>query len=360
MKTRNVAVLLALAAASAIPAGAQDATRNPKLRDLPDNTWVELCPLEWGAGASEVRWCFDTDRKRFVRVGGCTEKYSNEVYSFEIATEKWTCNLPFTMESGMKERPGHGCNRGICYDRKRKCVWVYGGATSYSPPGNTRGLWKGTGNLGKGEWEHIPAIGNMEQAAITVDPDTHRLIILGEAMGTGRIFVYDPDTGKLEKGPASPYDDGPDGRGVSLDFFPYLEYIPELKGCLYVSGPTRKIEKANPDAGMVTWLFDPKTLKWKDLAPKGAVPARRKHAGESYDSKNGIVLLYGGRGKEHYNDTWSYLPKENRWVELQPKASLPKAGSGMLMAYDPDHNVHVLGKLNWKSVWVYRYKGQGK
>jgi hypothetical protein len=330
--------------------------RNPKLRDVPENTWVRICDFKYDVGSSEVRWSYDPDRKRFVRVGGCTNSYSNEIWSFDVGTETFTCNLPFTKESGNKERPGHGCNRGICYDRARKCIWSFGGASSYHPPGNTLGLWKGTGNLGKGDWEFINGPRSMQQGGVAVDPESKKLVLIGQPnLGEGETFVFDPETRQVQSAPRGPEPDesGPGGRGYPLDYYPYFEYIPELKGCLLITGITTNGAKSGK-SGLVTWLFDVKTLKWKDMAPKGPVPASRKHAGESYDPKHGVILLFGGRGAQRYADTWVYEIKENRWVELKPKAS-PPDGNGMLLAYDPEHNVHVFGDRH-AGVWVYRYK----
>jgi hypothetical protein len=338
----------------------QGPPRNAKLRDIPNNTWVRICDFKHDVGPMEVRWSYYPDRKWFVRVGGCTNSYSNEIWSVDVGAEAWTCNLPYTKESGNKERPGHGCNRGICYDPFRKCIWTFGGASSYHPPGNTLGLWKGTGNLGKGDWKFIEnGPRNGEQAAITLDPDTKKLVLVRHVMGTGHTVVFDPETGKEEKGPASPHDQGPDGRSCHMDYYPYFQYIPELKGCLFINGATRKVLEQNPKSGLVTWLFDPKALTWKDLGPKEPVPANRKHAGESYDPKRGVVLFFGGRGWEgektiKFADTWVYELKENRWVELKPKSS-PPPGYGMLLAYDPEHDVHVLGDRH-SGVWVFRYK----
>ncbi|MEX0716720.1 MAG: hypothetical protein WD066_09040, partial [Planctomycetaceae bacterium] len=58
-----VAVVLDQDVTATDPAPAQPADRpgprNLKLRDLPENTWVELCKYEMDAGASEVPWCYD-------------------------------------------------------------------------------------------------------------------------------------------------------------------------------------------------------------------------------------------------------------------------------------------------------------
>ena len=120
----------------------------------------------------------------------------------------------------------------------------------------------------------------------------------------------------------------------------------------------------DPQRTFVTWLFDVSTRKWRDLAPPTPLPSHRTHIGLSYDSKNKIVLLHGAtRSKTAESgvvvDTWVYLPGENKWLQPEPKANPYAEDGNMLLAYDPEHNVHVLGNPpGWRrgSVWVYRYK----
>ena len=145
------------------------AMRNAKLRNIPVNTWIRLCDFQMDRGAAEVRWCYDSHHRRFVRVGGCTSSYSNEVYSFDLGTEKWTQNLPYTKASGEKKRPGHGCNRGIAYDPDHKCIWTFGGASSYHPPGNTLGFWQGVGKLGDEDWRYMEGVPHLDQGAVAYD-----------------------------------------------------------------------------------------------------------------------------------------------------------------------------------------------
>jgi RNA polymerase sigma factor (sigma-70 family) len=394
------AVALKLAAAE--PAAPPAQPRNAKLKDLPANTWVKIA-AKFGrnAGAAEVPWCYDPDGRRLVRVGGCTETYSNEVWSYDLGADAWTCNLPYVKKDPQDEsrapsdRPGKGCNRGICYDRDTKCIWSWGGATSDGGPGNLFGLWKGTGKLGAGDWQRFE-VPTIEQAMIAYDEGAKKLVCTSQHWvalhaGTFQTMIVDPATGKAETLKARI--DSPElvaaakakveaktwSSGKPAEF-QSLIYVPDLGGVLFTTsfpwnwGETRK----DPEAAMVTWVYNLKENVWKDLKPKASPPWRSSHS-TSCDSKNHIVLLYGGvtalgapPGEHHrpLNDTWAYLVKENTWVEMKPKASPYAQDGAMLMAYDPEHDVHVVGKYfgNWPgSVWVYRYSpagdpaaGQGK
>jgi N-acetylneuraminic acid mutarotase len=124
---------------------------------------------------------------------------------------------------------------------------------------------------------------------------------------------------------------------------------------------------------MTTWLFDATTGKWRDLAPKGPTPSRRAAMGISYDRKNGVVVLFGGWGysgsatPQMLEDTWVYNPVANIWTEMKLEA--PPCHKGkvnpqllpdcQMLAYDEEHNVHVLVLQEWdknSGIWAYRYK----
>lgn len=348
-------------AAQPDPAPAQPADRpgprNPKLRDVPENTWVELCKYEMDAGASEVPWCYDPERKAFIRVGGCSNQYSNEIWSFNVGTERFTRLLPYTKESGLKRRPGHGCNRYVCYDADRQCIWTYGGATSYSPAGNTLGLWRGTGDLREGDWMHIEGLPSMGQGGVAYDPKAKKLICLGEY--TRRTIVYDPETNKWHRAAANPYDQDPESRISIEEPYPGFFYVPDLEGCLMIAARPATDRRKQPvgEGNMEVWLFDASAEKWTNLESEGPFPSPRKKMGCSYDPKSRVILAYGGgpENARQLNDTWVYLIKENRWRQLEPKTSPPPGKEGMKLAYDPEHEVHVLGQPGG-SVWAFRYR----
>jgi hypothetical protein len=91
--------------------------------------------------------------------------------------------------------------------------------------------------------------------------------------------------------------------------------------------------------------------------------------GLAYDSKSRVVVLYGGGGGSATppDDTWTYDPARNVWTDLKPETSPGKfykkspngVSEAQMMAYDQEHNVHVLVLQNWQvdnAVWAYRYK----
>jgi hypothetical protein len=344
--------------------GRTTAMRNVALRDLADNTWVKLGPFQGNErGAWEVPWCYDPDQRRLVRVGGRVSDHSNEIWSYDVGTMQWTKILPFAIDPsgpnrGLGDRPGYGSQRGSVYDRERRCVWAYGG--SYPRSGAKGGLWQGVGELKVENWTHIEAVANLSDGRVACDEHAGKLVCLGmDGSSFGRTQVFDPDTGRVVAAAADPT--GALAGRVGIGYGPGFLFVPELKGCLLVG------TVPNQSSRVVTWLFDCTTGKWRDLAPAGSLPMGRRGLGISYDRQNRVVVMHGGlAGRSGTNplvDTWVYDPFRNVWTEMNP-AGGPQPGDGrnrdcQMLAYDEEHNVHVLGLVDHgieSGVWAYRYR----
>jgi serine/threonine-protein kinase len=339
--------------------------RNAALRDLRDNTWVRLAPFQARhAGSHEVMLCYDPDRRRMIRVGGVGPDATNEIWTFDLGTTTWTEILPPAADvPGQHHRPGFAAGRGICYDRQNKCVWEYGGAHG---SGGLSGLWKGLGGLAIGNWTRTEAVGWTYGSRVGYDEHARRVICLGGySSGFSGTSVYDPAT---DKAVVAAVDRKFPAAAQIITSGAALLYVPELKGCLLVGALQ---EKSAEGPGVITWLFDATAGQWRDLAPKGPAPSRRLSMGMSYDRKARVVVLFGGRTDEKspqfLADTWVYDPVANSWKEVKsdsaPRQPAPQAtGSSpdcQMMAYDEEHNVHVLVLQDWNkdnAVWVYRYK----
>jgi N-acetylneuraminic acid mutarotase len=91
-----------------------------------------------------------------------------------------------------------------------------------------------------------------------------------------------------------------------------------------------------------TWVYDSLTNTWEDLAPIGAVPSTRGLHSMVYDPLANRVILFGGKhwtfglgGGDWLNDTWTYDPVANAWIELKASGPVPAARQGHSMVYDP-------------------------
>jgi hypothetical protein len=88
----------------------------------------------------------------------------------------------------------------------------------------------------------------------------------------------------------------------------------------------------------------------------------RPGLGISYDRQNQVVILVGAAPTASHIDTWLYDPVRNTWTDLKPTVS-PRTGGPnkdcQLLAYDEEHNVHLLGLVDHgpdDGVWAFRYQ----
>ena len=86
-----------------------------------------------------------------------------------------------------------------------------------------------------------------------------------------------------------------------------------------------------------TWLFDLNSYEWEEVFPALSPPAR-SDMGMAYDGTNHIAVLYGGYCIESQSDlcddTWTFDPESNTWVEKNPLSS-PPVIYGHTLNYDP-------------------------
>lgn len=90
-----------------------------------------------------------------------------------------------------------------------------------------------------------------------------------------------------------------------------------------------------------TWIYSVRTNSWTNMNPSVLPPARSQHA-MAYDSKNKVVVMFGGWrtfGWPPYDvlaDTWTYDVNTNTWTEKSP-ANAPSGRFGHGMVYDALH-----------------------
>jgi len=75
-----------------------------------------------------------------------------------------------------------------------------------------------------------------------------------------------------------------------------------------------------------TWLFDLNSYEWKEVSPALSPPAR-SDMGMAYDGTNHIAMVFGGYciedQRDMCDDTWTFDPESNIWVEQNPPSSPP-------------------------------------
>jgi len=116
------------------------------------------------------------------------------------------------------------------------------------------------------------------------------------------------------------------------------------------------------DTGYIneTWAYDPGANTWTNLNPSGSLPPPRGQGGMVYDSRSGLVILFGGSNHDAwFNDTWTYDPAANTWTELSPTGDLPTARHRFGLAYDSGKDRVVLfggtdvDRNFYNDTWIY-------
>jgi len=80
-----------------------------------------------------------------------------------------------------------------------------------------------------------------------------------------------------------------------------------------------------PWGGARTWIFDCKTNEWhRPTIKDGTEPPLRCSAQLVYDSKNKVMVLFGGDAQTTFlADTWVFDPASLEWTERKPRTSPP-------------------------------------
>ena len=329
-----------------------------KIRDLPENTWIDTgVPLAY---TGEVTIAYDSANHLLVRYGGCTRGrgnyedygYANDLWVLDCDAGAWMMRRAVHMYGGTG-RPINGCGRATCYDAKRKVFWITGGVSSQG----TGGFGDlGTYDAGADVFAHPKTTGSHGGPSSTMMAWCAKQDVLVKLNGTTSIF----DMAKMawREGAAVP------PGGGNYRTLPYNA----KDGLVILMGPCPKgWQPGQPkprggDREMRTWAYDPAADKWTDLAPKGqdAMPVRDNFQVD-YDSSNHVLiaLLSGsGDGETDHgkpSETWILDLAANAWKKAAPKAEPPSGLIKGSTAYDENHNVlfaYIAGQ-----VWAYRYQG---
>ncbi|HWP59894.1 MAG TPA: kelch repeat-containing protein [Candidatus Acidoferrales bacterium] len=320
--------------------GDERGPRNARVADIPDNTWMNWnikVPKE--AGGWEVPWVYDPKNRIFVHYGGCTPRYTNEEWVFDLGAERWTQRYKYQPE-GVKDRPGAACSRGMAFDSRRGVIWIYGGATPMS--NQNLGLW--FYDAAASRWtfvNHGPQ--RLEANSMAYDSINDALVTLGRG-GPARTWVFKIGEKRWLERRAGPQGD----HGYRT-----MTFDPEVGRIVYFTG--------NLGRAGETWTYDVKADAWSRMRGEG--PPARKYAGMTYDTKNKVHILFGGSGPgawnsppaDLYNDTWVYDAKADAWTEMKPVNAPGPSKEHMMFAYDSEHNVAVLAHYQL-GTWLYRYR----
>jgi hypothetical protein len=371
---------------AAVSPATQSAFRmNPKLADLPDNTWLKMDPtfvyhpdqlaaLEQAGRKphhfchvkGEGSLCYDAAANLTLYFGGCTSGYGNNHWVYDCSANVWTQIHPdvFTLnENGLRYRedpkaiPPGCCCYGICYDANRRVsvlVRSNGGATAWvppeQPPNNLIWLYDAPTRT----WQFTPQNGPIRPtlyltgARIAYDPERKEsLLVDGRTLWAYR--TADNLWRRIDV-------EGPAPKTGGLNSWVYLDR--ERKFLLFRSPAAGD----KTDTGSTTWLYDPMRVAWENVTAKDG-PCLRAGAAMAYDSLNHVAVMIGGWNEapsRKLNDgAWVFDATTRSWTCLRPDPAPPIAGNVYQLAYDQVNNVFIYvttEKGDAGYTWVYRYR----
>lgn len=365
------------------------------LRELPDNTWLDL-QLTW-RGGNEIPAVFDAANQVFFKYGGCgdqtsriniegssrpNETYGNSCWVVNMARGQWELRRPRDV-SFPKNRPANGCSRCFAYDSHRRVIWMYGGISNGGGGGDQWDLWTYDAQADTFKQWHTknrPPEGDgantwMRGGDVFVYDSHADLLIMPRGEVT---WVFDPKTGNWQarNTPAGPV--GP-GHYASMVYdaaarrlvYPTMEptgkTVPKLQGAPPATENTFWRSKGDlwHECRFTTWTYDSQTNHWArlDLPDDAPRPSSRWRFGLAYDSNHQAVILIGGstdtweRDEKYFHDVWVLDNGAGRWQEMQPHGAPPDVRHRECRhcAYAPEQNV-VLFLNHAGSLAAYRYK----
>lgn len=330
--------------------------RNQALKDIPDRTWLNVCPYVGATaangGVSEVPWAYDQNSRVFVRTGGCTGGYTNAIGFFDMGTMVQT--TPWTMDiTNPSDRPGGGCNSGICYDPITRDIFRVAGASS-GPCYGTYGYWRG--NMAARTWTHFRDGSSLQQGQAAADTANKVLVFtFFDGAHYMHCTVYDPVNDTLIRCPPKPGTTATEWVYFPIQWWQALEYAPALGGTMY-AGYMLKDSARGYAEGWIAWLFNAKTRSWTDLKVTGLESVGQGRPVLSYDPVANVMLLWiNGQGLYEYGQF------TNRWEKINVTTGPPGNYPNQMFDYDTEHNVHALvclGSSTGGNVWAFRYANE--
>lgn len=255
---------------------------------------------------------YDPASRRVLLTGGSTP--INEGQSFRFFNDLWAWDGSRWQHLGESGKPLSGA--GLAYDARRRRVVSFGGYAGGASLGDLRVL---DGASWRDEGVHPSMLA--AEPGFAYDGRRGKFVAFGGSAGRGQVhgttWEYDGATWReLEAA-------GPLGRQGHTFVYDDRRGRVVLFGGSGAPGAPGQPRPQLRD----TWEFDGE--RWVDVPAAG--PAPRAAAGATYDSKRGVVILFGGIGASGFlGDTWSWDGRE--WKQLAHTGPEPRAMG--YLAYD--------------------------
>jgi N-acetylneuraminic acid mutarotase len=258
---------------------------------------------------------------------GIYNVHSNETWSFNSTTKIW--NLVSTITS-----PGLIAHHSMAYSSIHETIVCFGGLTE-------------TGNVLNETWIYDCETNNWEEVFPTLSPPPRsdasmyfdivndKFILFGGYRNSSDyysndLWVYDINANTWVN--LNPLENPPESYGHRMIYDP-IDDSGVLFGGHAVGGVHNDL-----------WLYYYQNNSWIKTYQEEK-PITRYWYTFIYDSTEQRMIIFGGRESESIytdilNDTWSFIPSENTWMEIQTTQA-PLSSSSCLV-YDSANNLAIL------------------
>ncbi len=362
LKTSSVGrfVLTVLIGSCFVCNGGSGAAEPPPLASHPANVWIKRTPLPDAPVSPRLGYegacVWDRRQQLLVRYGGHNQggggEQGAEVWTFDLATAKWTLKEPNTSP------PGVCCNNQNVYDptsgryvRFPFFSGSHGWQWARELYLNDSSVW--TYDLGENRWRNrrpLPTPRLAPYRCASWDSDEQVVVVFGGEGSSEGTLIYDPARNEWRwPKPANE----PPGRSGGNMAYDEARKLHVLFGSQF-------------DNDVHTWAYDVRRNEWREMKPEVQPPTDKNDAVLTYDPINRVVLaiikITTGKDESatHELQTWAYDAGANRWQRMNPTAE-PASSSNRArnLIFAPELNLAILenctSKPREQQVWTYRF-----
>ncbi len=352
----RVVAVLSLSVNMAVDASAAP----PDLQSQTPNIWVKRTPLPDAPPSPRLGYegacVWDRRHQLVVRYGGHNQggggEQGAEVWTFDLATAKWTHKEPNTSP------PGVCCNAQNVFDpgsgrylRFPLFSGNHGWQWARELYLNDSSVW--TYDLGENRWRNRRPLPTPRLAGLRCaswDSDEQVAVVFGGEGSNEGTLIYDPARNEWRWPKPTTEPPGRSGGNMAYDEARKLHV---LFGSQFTDDQH-------------TWTYDVRRNEWRDMKPEVQPPTDKNDAVLTYDPIHRVVLaiikitLGKDEDAKHELQTWAYDAGANRWQRMNPTAE-PESSSNRArnLIFAPELNLAILenctSKPREQQVWTYRF-----
>lgn len=332
----------------------------PPLAAQPENLWVKRSPLADGPLSPRLGYegacVWDNRHQCVIRFGGHNQggggEQGAEVWTFDLASSKWTLKEPNTSP------PGVCCNAQNVFDpiQARYVRFpLFSGSHGWQWQRelylNDSSLW--TYDLETNRWRNmrpLPAPKLAPYRCASWDSEHQAVVVFGGEGGRDGTVIYDPWRNEWRWPKPNNEPDSRSGGNMAYDAARKLHV---LFGSQFTDDPH-------------TWTYNVATNEWRDMKPETMPPTDKNDAVLTYDPTHKVVLAIvkvstgDDEDARHEVQTWAYDAGQNQWTRRNPAKEPDAAGNRTRnLFFAPELNLAILenctSRPREQQIWTYRY-----